>query len=168
MYIPLGGSKRGKFRMNFNLIFTMIIAGLWHGASLNFIVWGFLNGLILSIEKFFNFHKFKYNIFSNIFTCFIIFNLWIVFRITEFDKIVDFLNIFYTSNLNDFINKEILIILLTVTVLIIFQKYEQHKILNNFSNKISLTFLIPLFLVILLVGISISLGQSEKFIYFQF
>ena len=168
LYIPLGGSQKGKTRMNINLIFTMIIAGLWHGASLNFILWGFLNGLFLTIEKFLNFHKFGYNILSNIFICFIIFNLWMVFRITDFEKMIDFFNIFYNSNISDFINKEVLITLMSVFILILSQKFEQHKILNSFSSKISFSFLMPLFLAILIVGISISLGQSEKFIYFQF
>lgn len=168
LYIPLGGSQKGKTRMNFNLIFTMTIAGLWHGASLNFILWGFLNGLFLTIEKFLNIHKFRYNILSNIFYCFIIFNLWVVFRITDFDKMIDFFNVFYSSNINDFINKEVLITLISVIVLILSQKFEQYELLNSFSNKISFSLLIPLVIAILIVGISISLGQSEKFIYFQF
>ena len=91
-----------------------------------------------------------------------------VFRITDFEKMIDFFNIFYNSNISDFINKEVLITLMSVFVLILSQKFEQHKILNSFSSKISFSFLMPLFLAILIVGISISLGQSEKFIYFQF
>jgi len=59
VYIPLGGSKSSKMKTYRNLIITMSIAGLWHGASLNFIVWGFLNGLILCIEKIFGFYKNK-------------------------------------------------------------------------------------------------------------
>ena len=51
LYIPLGGSRSNKVKFSFNLIFTMSIAGLWHGASLNFIIWGFLNGLFLFFEK---------------------------------------------------------------------------------------------------------------------
>ena len=120
--------------------------------------------MFLIIEKFLNFHKFGYNILSNIFICFVIFNLWVVFRITDFEKMIDFFNIFYIQ-LSDFINKEVLITLISVFVLILSQKLEQHKILNSFSSKISFSFLMPLFLAILIVGISISLGQSEKFIF---
>ena len=168
VYIPLGGSKLSKPNMHFNLIFTMILAGAWHGASFNFIIWGFLNGVLLSIEKFFNFQKLKYNIFNNIVICFIIFNLWVVFRIAEFNKFLDFFYILYTSNLSQIINKETLVTFVIVVILIIAQKYEQHSIFKFLSNKISLLFLLPLFFVILLVGISMSLGASEKFIYFQF
>lgn len=168
LYIPLGGSKFSKLKMNFNLIIVMTIAGAWHGASFNFVLWGFLNGVILSIEKFFNFQKLKYNAFNNIIICFIIFNLWVIFRITEFNKILNFFHILYTSSLNQIIKKEILITLLLVVVLVISQKYEQHSVLKKLSNKINLLFLLPIFFTILIVGISMSLGRSEKFIYFQF
>ena len=168
LYIPLGGSKFSKLKMNFNLIIVMTLAGAWHGASFNFVLWGFLNGVILSIEKFFNFQKLKYNAFNNIIICFIIFNLWVIFRITEFNKILNFFHILYTSSLNQIIKKEILITLLLVVALVISQKYEQHSVLKKLSNKINLLFLLPIFFTILIVGISMSLGRSEKFIYFQF
>ncbi len=40
LYIPLGGNRKGKYRTYLNLFLTMLLGGLWHGASLNFIVWG--------------------------------------------------------------------------------------------------------------------------------
>ena len=46
LYIPLGGSRSGKTLLFFNLVLTMSVAGLWHGANFNFILWGFLNGSI--------------------------------------------------------------------------------------------------------------------------
>ena len=45
LYIPLGGSKKGKIRTHINLMITMLLGGLWHGASWNFMIWGGLNGL---------------------------------------------------------------------------------------------------------------------------
>ncbi len=50
LYIPLGGSKKGKFRKHLNLLLTMLIGGFWHGAGLNFIIWGGLHGLGLIIN----------------------------------------------------------------------------------------------------------------------
>lgn len=47
IYIPLGGSRRGNLRTNFNLMATMLLCGLWHGASWNFVLWGFYNGFLL-------------------------------------------------------------------------------------------------------------------------
>jgi alginate O-acetyltransferase complex protein AlgI len=51
LYIPLGGNKKGKLRQILNLFTTMLLGGLWHGASWNFIVWGGLHGLALVFDK---------------------------------------------------------------------------------------------------------------------
>lgn len=51
LYIPLGGSRRGKGRTLVNLLVTMVLGGLWHGASLGFVVWGALHGLALVAER---------------------------------------------------------------------------------------------------------------------
>jgi len=51
LYIPLGGSKHGEFRTNVNLMITMLLGGLWHGASWQFVIWGGLNGIGLLIYK---------------------------------------------------------------------------------------------------------------------
>lgn len=45
LYIPLGGSRKGKLRKWFNLMIVFLVSGLWHGASWHFVVWGFLNGV---------------------------------------------------------------------------------------------------------------------------
>lgn len=52
LYIPLGGNRVGKFRTYINLMITMLLGGLWHGANWTFVVWGALHGLYLWIEKF--------------------------------------------------------------------------------------------------------------------
>ena len=51
LYISLGGNRRGKVRQHINLIITMLLGGLWHGASLNFVLWGLLHGIALSVHK---------------------------------------------------------------------------------------------------------------------
>ncbi len=50
LYIPLGGSRRGELRRYTNLIITMLLGGLWHGAGWQFILWGGLHGVYLSIN----------------------------------------------------------------------------------------------------------------------
>lgn len=49
LYIPLGGNKNGKLRKYLNLLLTMMIGGFWHGAGLNFIIWGTLHGFGLIV-----------------------------------------------------------------------------------------------------------------------
>ena len=51
LYIPLGGNRRGDARTGFNLIATMLIGGLWHGANWTFVAWGGLHGLYLLLER---------------------------------------------------------------------------------------------------------------------
>lgn len=55
LYIPLGGNRHGKNRRYINLMLVMLIGGLWHGASFNFVIWGGLHGLYLIINHLSNY-----------------------------------------------------------------------------------------------------------------
>lgn len=50
LYIPLGGGKRGALRRYLNVFVTMLLGGIWHGAGVNFIIWGFLHGLFIVVN----------------------------------------------------------------------------------------------------------------------
>ncbi|MDQ6614297.1 MAG: MBOAT family protein [Actinomycetota bacterium] len=51
LYIPLGGSRRGRLRTYLNIMITMLLGGLWHGAAWTFVAWGALHGLGLVVER---------------------------------------------------------------------------------------------------------------------
>jgi alginate O-acetyltransferase complex protein AlgI len=51
LYIPLGGSRGGAARTCFNLLVTLTLCGLWHGASWNYVLWGFYNGVLLCLHR---------------------------------------------------------------------------------------------------------------------
>ncbi len=51
LYISLGGNRKGKVRQYINLAVTMLLGGLWHGASWNFVIWGGMHGIALAIDK---------------------------------------------------------------------------------------------------------------------
>jgi D-alanyl-lipoteichoic acid acyltransferase DltB (MBOAT superfamily) len=51
VYIPLGGNRRGALRRNANLMTTMLLCGLWHGAAWNFVLWGGLHGVFLFVHR---------------------------------------------------------------------------------------------------------------------
>ena len=167
IYIPLGGSRTYKGKFFFNLLITMSVAGLWHGASLNFILWGFLNGLFLCFEKQLNFKYELPKIFKITFTCFIVFNLWIIFRIHEFDNMLLFFLNLYT-NLEIIFLSENLILLLFLVLAIYSQKIDNYDKVREMSKKIRLAFLIPIVIIIIFTGLGINTGSSEKFIYFDF
>ena len=54
VYIPLGGNRKGTLRMYLNNFLTMLVAGLWHGSSWMFVIWGALHGFGLVVHKFFS------------------------------------------------------------------------------------------------------------------
>src|SRR5580765_1046824 len=51
LYIPLGGNRKGRVRTYVNLLVTMLLGGLWHGAAWTFVVWGGIHGVGLSVER---------------------------------------------------------------------------------------------------------------------
>jgi len=51
LYISLGGNRRGRLRTYVNLLLTMTLGGLWHGANLTFVIWGFFHGALMAIER---------------------------------------------------------------------------------------------------------------------
>lgn len=57
LYIPLGGNRQGNFKTYINIMITMLIGGLWHGANWTFVAWGGLHGLYLWAERALNYHK---------------------------------------------------------------------------------------------------------------
>lgn len=100
VYIPLGGNRKGKVRVTFNLFIVWALTGLWHGASYNFLLWGLFFFLLISIEKlglinFLNKHK----VFSHIYTIFLLLIGWTLFAITDFNGIYEYLSklFFYSS-----------------------------------------------------------------------
>jgi alginate O-acetyltransferase complex protein AlgI len=52
LYIPLGGNRKGPSRTYLNLMVVMLLGGLWHGASWNFVIWGAIHGTMLGVERF--------------------------------------------------------------------------------------------------------------------
>ena len=51
LYISLGGNRKGKVRTYLNLLITMVLGGLWHGAAVRFVLWGALHGVALAVHK---------------------------------------------------------------------------------------------------------------------
>ena len=89
LYISLGGNRKGKIRTYFNLFMTMLLGGLWHGASWKFVVWGVLHGMALVVEKFFGqFIKLPKNVFVRTIQVILTFHFvvfcWLFFRAKDF------------------------------------------------------------------------------------
>jgi len=94
LYIPLGGNRKGKFRMGINLILTMLLGGLWHGASFRFVIWGALHGIGLVINKIWNslfgdrYSRSKVGRFIGVFITFQFVSFcWIFFRAPDMESV---------------------------------------------------------------------------------
>ena len=61
IYISLGGNRKGRVRTYVNLIVTMLLGGLWHGASLNFVAWGGMHGVALAVHKWLRANVFRHD-----------------------------------------------------------------------------------------------------------
>ena len=83
LYIPLGGNRKGKGRMYFNLWLCFLLSGLWHGASWNFVLWGAFHGLFICTDKLFLKNTLKKigTIPSVIITFFLVAMGWVLFRV---------------------------------------------------------------------------------------
>jgi alginate O-acetyltransferase complex protein AlgI len=89
VYIPLGGSRKGRFRTYNNLMATFVIGGLWHGAGWTFIFWGFLHGLALVIQRFWSKFGFKLWTWLAWFFTFNFVNIaWVFFRAKEWNDAI--------------------------------------------------------------------------------
>ena len=90
IYIPLGGNRKGKVRQHFNLMVTMLLGGLWHGAAWTFVVWGAGHGIALCIHKLCKpwLDKIESTSFTRVVSWLITFSfvafLWIFFRANTF------------------------------------------------------------------------------------
>ena len=88
LYIPLGGSRRGKARTALALTVVWVFTGLWHGASWNFVLWGVMLLVFILLEKFCigGFLR-EHRLLSHLYLLFVIPQTWVVFRITKLSDI---------------------------------------------------------------------------------
>ncbi|MDD5650160.1 MAG: MBOAT family protein [Candidatus Nanoarchaeia archaeon] len=184
LYIPLGGNRKGKIRTYANQMITMILGGLWHGAAWNFLLWGFYQGLLLSINKIFdnfkidNFFNFlsKYKmILSLIITQYFVFLGWLIFRMSNADNllfsIVKYLTFDFSNGLTEFISiwNIYSVPLAFLTVFIIFHIFTFFK--NDIIEKIIKEDLVYWIIFLIATGLALFFfapSQSLQFIYFQF
>jgi alginate O-acetyltransferase complex protein AlgI len=102
LYVSLGGSRHGLARLCLALMTTMLLGGLWHGASWNFVIWGALHGSVLAIERLWREFRPKSwkplpHVLGVIITLHIVLLGWIFFRATSFDSALAFLSGIFTA-----------------------------------------------------------------------
>lgn len=102
LYIPLGGNRKGPLLTYCNLMLTMLLGGLWHGASWTFVLWGAFHGLILCVYRFFNISEDKKYLSWGIpfLQGIVMFHLtclgWLIFRARNIETVGIFLKAIFT------------------------------------------------------------------------
>ena len=183
LYISLGGNRKGEIRTYVNLFLTMLIGGLWHGASWTFVVWGAFHGIALCIHKVWmklSGHDKKYqgtpvgNFFSIIITYVFVSFCWIFFRAESFKIAKDV--IMGIVNWQDgviFISSWVILGIVCVLVSTIFafirSRIKKTEI-QGFYLTVNLEKIWGLVILFVAIGICFSLAYtgSSPFIYFQF
>ena len=172
LYIPIGGNKNGFSKTIRNILIVMTVGGLWHGASLNFVLWGFLHGIILSFERLIKVININLNnsIFGMFYTFILVTILWIPFSISNFNDLKIFFNVFNINDilkLNQIIEKfQVIQNLFLITILVILDFIFSRKNLVRIKNNYFMLGLI--FTLILGLIFTFGIFDEKKFIYFQF
>lgn len=179
LYIPLGGNKYGKLFTYRNLMITMLLGGLWHGASWNFVIWGALHGFFLAVEKLTNFPEFikaKSSIIK-LLSGVLIFHLvcfsWIFFRAENLEVATEIIDKIFT--LDYFLNLKIQdtgvfsSIAVTASLFLLLEIFVFRNLKLNAKNKeLNLFKLTSLTVILSLLIILFGVSEGSQFIYFQF
>ena len=187
LYIPLGGSQKGRMISIINTLIIFIVSGFWHGANWTFIFWGLVNALLFlplllkgknrnnlnTIAENGIFPSFK-ELFQMGVTFFLVVNAWIFFRSESLNQAFSIFKSMYSSTIFNFampkLNREVLLIAILIAFFLVIEwlgrknDFALEKILVNRSRLLRWgTYMFILFLI----GMFMQTNETP-FIYFQF
>ena len=178
IYIPLGGNRNGTLIQIRNLFIVWFATGLWHGAGINFIVWGLYFGIILFIEKLYlkNLLKRIPSIFSHIYTLLIVIIGWVIFDMNTLPDAIHYIKIMFGLSNNIFIDTMSKYILNNNFIILLLGLICSTKLITNYTNKLKSTLeekdvflLVSINLLILIISTAYLVGASyNPFLYFRF
>lgn len=178
LYIPLGGNRHGKAKTYRNLLLTMLIGGLWHGANWTFVVWGGLHGAYLAIHKKMNEHRDarahqkarNANLIRHSLAIFITFHLvvltWIFFRAPDFTTAWQFLCgiVFWHGGLPlTFLKLPLFLAVLLLPLEYLQSRHFDALAIARLPKSVRAAYYLTMLVAIILLG-----GNDVPFIYFQF
>ena len=170
VYIPLGGNRVGIFRNIINLMIVWLLTGMWHGNTINFLLWGIYYGIIIILEK----HVFKNildklpNFIRHIYVIIIVMFGYIFFTGVD---IIPFIQTIFSKNIIDtttiFYMKENILLIIIGIILCFKMPDKLNKKINN--NAIINTILPVVYLILFVITISYILsGSFHPFLYNNF
>jgi len=178
LYISIGGNRKGKIRTYINLLITMLLGGLWHGAALKFIIWGGIHGLGLAFHKLWlSVVKVKKNLLWSLLSMLLTFHFvafcWMYFRAIDIKTVQSMIHqIFYDFDLTEISSciqgywKPFSFILFGFVIHLLPSKFKLY-LKKSFSST-------PIYIQVLMISLLIFLiyqaksAEIQPFIYFQF
>ena len=181
VYIPLGGNRRNKLRLYFNNFITMVVAGLWHGSTMMFALWGAMHGVALVVHKMFRklfldrmpSHRWWVKVPSWLLCQTFLLVTWVFFRSADMSTALLFLQRMFTEFSVDcvpaFISQRPLwVAILSVAILV-------HTIRERWFYRlqdafIALPWWIKTVLLLAVVQLAVEFSNSEvqPFLYYKF
>ena len=169
LYIPLGGSRKGRIRTYVNLMITMTLGGLWHGASWNFVAWGAYQGTGLAAEHRLNG---RFSFLPGWFRWFVTFNLivlgWILFRTQDLTLFGDYMTALVTSGEATLYTVPVVGAIALVVGLQLLPERETEGIELRIGRLNPIALGAALAIVVLIAGATVPSQGVPPFIYFQF
>ena len=180
LYISMGGNRKGPIRTYINLLMTMVLGGLWHGAGWNFIIWGILHGGALALHRLWHekgahvewYQQVKDTRWWTILSLITTFNYvcfaWIFFRAPTFSEAT---HVIYQTLMGGLglvnINFHLAVILLLGFILHACPQWLFNKTVINFTHLKPFPQAIVLFMSALVIR-QLAVSEAVPFIYFQF
>jgi D-alanyl-lipoteichoic acid acyltransferase DltB (MBOAT superfamily) len=168
IYIPLGGNRKGELRRYTNLMITMLVGGLWHGASWTFVFWGGLHGIALVLNHLWRNMGFKMHWLLGRVFCFLFVVVgWVFFRAESFGQAMVVLKgmiNFQNTGLLSMPGERVKMVILMIMVLFVWtwkNSFEWNKLFKPNHKWAVVT---GLLLALSIIGLS----RITEFLYFQF
>lgn len=181
LYISFGGNRIGPVRTYINLMLTMLLGGLWHGASWNFMIWGGLHGFYLVSERFLKNHMPRFALWAvapvQFLLCLGTFLLvcvaWVFFRAGTFTKALSFIETMTGMGRlapagPPLLQHTDMLLVLTVTASVIGLQWALRNHTIEYAARLLPWWGRSFVLAILSIAIMLTTGDDRAFIYFQF
>ena len=178
IYIPLGGNRKHVY---INLFIVFLITGIWHGSTLNFVIWGIAHGILSMVERLVR-EKVWYVkipvIFKWLFTMIFVYLTWVIFMIPSLSEAIVYYkamigissgNIYFTFDY--FINKKITLIIFVALLGAFIGKWRKLELIKQWTenSKIGVVVSQVICMLLFILAVLFMMNSSySPFLYFQF
>jgi D-alanyl-lipoteichoic acid acyltransferase DltB (MBOAT superfamily) len=177
LYISLGGNRRGAARTHVNLLLTMLLGGLWHGASWRFVIWGGLHGVYLVVERLLGAVWKRSRLLEHVaarvllvlLTYLCVSVAWVFFRAQDFHVAFIILRAMVTGGARaQVLEGETMSMVIAITFLLLLGQWLlRESSIEELAGRLP-WWLRSLVLTGLLLSLALASGDERAFIYFQF